>query len=101
MSAEVVEAPERDRFELLRDGELLGFVEYRAGGKSLIIAHTEIDAGHEGEGLGSTLVGGMLDQLREAGRHGDPAVPVHRGLHQPPPDYVDVVDPSFRGRFGG
>ena len=50
MSAEVVEAPERDRFELLRDGELLGFVEYRSGGKSLIIAHTEIEADHEGEG---------------------------------------------------
>ena len=34
MSAEVVEAPERDRFELLRDGELLGFVEYRAAARA-------------------------------------------------------------------
>jgi len=101
MSAEVVEAPERDRFELLRDGELLGFVEYRSGGKSLIIAHTEIEADHEGEGLGSELVGGMLDQLREAGRTVIPLCPFTAAYISRHPDYVDVVDPSFRGRFGG
>jgi len=101
MSAEVVEAPERDRFELLRDGHVLGFVEYRPGGKSLIVAHTEIDAGHEGEGLGSALVGGMLDQLREAGRTVIPLCPFTAAYISRHPDYVDVVDPSFRGRFGG
>jgi uncharacterized protein len=97
MSAEVVEAPERDRFELLRDGELLGFVEYRSGGESLIIAHTEIEADHEGEGLGSALVGGMLDQLREAGRTVIPLCPFTAAYISRHPDYVDVVDPSFRG----
>ena len=91
MSAEVVEAPERDRFELQRDVELLGFVEYRAGGKSLIIAHTEIEADHEGEGLGSALVGGMLDQLREAGRTVIPLCPFTAAYISRHPDYVDLV----------
>ncbi len=80
---------------------MLGFVEYRAGGDSLIIAHTEIDAGHEGEGLGSALVGGMLDQLRAAGRTVIPLCPFTAAYISRHPDYVDVVDPSFRGRFGG
>lgn len=101
MSTEVVDAPERDRFELLRDGERLGFVDYRPAGASLIIAHTEIDAGHEGEGLGSALVGGMLDQLRAAGRTVIPLCPFTSAYIARHPDYLDVVDPSFRDRFGG
>jgi uncharacterized protein len=101
MSTEIVDAPERDRFELVRDGERLGFVDYRPAGASLIIAHTEIDADHEGEGLGSALVGGMLDQLRAAGRTVIPLCPFTAAYIARHPDYVDVVDPSFRDRFGG
>jgi predicted GNAT family acetyltransferase len=92
----VADAPEQSRFELRRGGELLGVADYRPGGRSLIIAHTEIGEGHEGEGLGSTLVGTMLDQLRADGRTIIPLCPFTAAYVTRHPEYADVVDPSFR-----
>ena len=68
-------------------------------GESVIVAHTEIDERREGEGLGSELIRGMLDQIRASGKTVIPTCPftaafIHR--HQ---EYVDLVDPSLRDRF--
>ena len=92
----VDDAPERSRFELRRGDALLGVADYRPGGASLIIAHTEIAEGHEGEGLGSTLIGSMLDQLRAGGRTIIPLCPFTAAFVARHPEYADVVDPSFR-----
>ena len=93
----VADAPERSRFELRRGDELLGVAEYRpGGGDRLIIAHTEIEDGHEGEGLGSTLVRTMLDQLRAGGRTIMPLCEFTAAYVARHPEYADLVDPSFR-----
>ena len=77
----------------------MGWAEYLPAGESVIIAHTEIDERHEGEGLGSELVRGMLDRIRASGKTVIPtcaftAAYIHR--HQ---EYVDLIDPSLRDRF--
>jgi predicted GNAT family acetyltransferase len=102
MSARVVHVPERERYELLGDdGELLGFTEYRPGGASLIVSHTEIDEAREGQGLGAQLVRGTLDAIRASGRTVIPTCPFTAAYIRRHPEYADVVDPAMRGEFSG
>jgi uncharacterized protein len=77
----------------------VGWVEYRPAGESVIIAHTEIDERREGEGLGSVLVRSVLDRIRASGKTVIPMCPFTAAYIQRHPEYVDLVDPSLRGRF--
>ena len=100
MSARVVHAPERSRYELLsEDGELLGFTQYLPGGASLIVHHTEVDEAREGQGLGGQLVRGALDAIRADGRTVIPTCPFTAAFIHRHPEYADLVDPSMRGQF--
>jgi len=96
----VEDNPGRSRFELRVEGELVGWAEYLPAGESVIIAHTEIDERREGEGLGSVLVRGTLDRIRASGKTVIPTCPFTAAYIQRHPEYVDLVDPSLRGRFG-
>jgi predicted GNAT family acetyltransferase len=95
----VAENPSLRRFELLEGERVVGWVDYLPGGASLIIAHTEIEDGHEGQGLGSTLVRDMLDQLSARGTTVIPTCPFTAAFIHRHPEYAGVVDPSLRGRF--
>jgi predicted GNAT family acetyltransferase len=65
---EVVNAPERQRYEILVDGQLAGFARYRPVEPGVIeIFHTEVDPAFEGRGLGSVLAAGALDDVRARG----------------------------------
>lgn len=64
----VVDRPEKSRFELMRGDELLGWLEHRPAGESVILAHTEVLPGHEGEGLGGKLVRGAMETLAADGK---------------------------------
>jgi predicted GNAT family acetyltransferase len=99
MSRIVEDNPGESRFELRADGELVGWSDYRPAGASVIIAHTEIDERREGEGLGSVLVRGALDRIRADGKTVIPTCPFTAAYIQRHPEYVDLVDPSLRGRF--
>lgn len=101
MAPQVVDNPDRNRFEL-RDGDAVaGWVEYLPAGPSVIIAHTEIDESREGEGLGSVLVRTVLETFRERGRTVIPQCPFTAAYIARHPEFVDVVDPSLRSRFEG
>jgi predicted GNAT family acetyltransferase len=64
----IVDAPERERYEIQVDGQLAGFARYRpvAPGVSEFF-HTEIDPRFAGRGLGSVLAAGALDDVRARG----------------------------------
>lgn len=65
---EVLDAPERGRFELLEDGAVIGFADYRvADGGRVVMPHTVIDVDRRGEGLGDVLVGVAVAALRARG----------------------------------
>ena len=64
----VMRNEERSRYELLVDGEVVGFAEYRPGaGGRVVFPHTVIDADRRGQGLGAVLVRGALDDVRARG----------------------------------
>jgi uncharacterized protein len=95
-NATVADNAEQRRFEL-RDGDaVLGRLDYRPGGDSLILAHTEVDAARTGEGLGGLLVRGALEQLRAQGRTVIPLCPFAAAWLRRHPEFRDVIDPSFR-----
>lgn len=95
----VVDHPEAGRFEVIVDGEVAGFAEYRRTTSSVAFTHTVIDPAHEGRGLGSVLARGALDATREAGFAVLPFCPFIRGYIQRHPAYLDLVPQNRRAAF--
>jgi len=88
---EVRDDPERNRYELLVDGRVLGIAEYHRRGDVVVLPHTEIDARERGQGWGEVLVRAVLDDVRRQGLQIVPQcwfVADFVGLH---PDYGDLV----------
>ncbi|MFC8920980.1 GNAT family N-acetyltransferase [Cellulosimicrobium sp. NPDC057127] len=66
-TVEVVET--EDRFEArLPDGTVPGFAEFVVQDGDVVFTHTEVDPAYEGQGVGSALVAGALEQVRASGR---------------------------------
>lgn len=98
---EVVDAPERSRFEVLVDGSLAGFTEYRDRGNGVLaFPHTEIDDAYGGRGLGGTLVGQALATVQQRGQQVLPFCPFVLRYLQRHPDLVELVPAAERARFG-
>ena len=60
--------PERQRYELVVDGEVLGIADYVVQGDVIVMPHTVIAPARRGQGLGAVLVAGALDDIRRSGR---------------------------------
>lgn len=54
------------RFEMA-SGDATAFVQYRRSGDHIALTHTEVPEAMSGQGVGSRLVGGVLDALRAEG----------------------------------
>ncbi len=63
--SDVIQNQELDRFELVIDGELAGYTEYRVVGTDMVFTHTEIISEEREHGLGGRLVRDALDQVRD------------------------------------
>lgn len=87
------------RYELRVDGELRGWAEYLPAGGSVILAHTEVLEGHEGEGLGGRIVRATLQALADDGKTVIPTCPFAAAYIGRNPELVAFVDPSLRGQF--
>ncbi len=81
------------------DDEVIGRAEYRPAGDSVIVAHTEVDEGHEGEGFGSLLVREALDSIRASGKSVIPTCAFTAAYIRRHPEFVDLVDASLRSQF--
>ncbi|NPD05659.1 N-acetyltransferase [Nocardioides sp. zg-1308] len=90
MSVEVVDVPERQRFEALVDGTLVGFAAYQTTSEMVVFTHTEVDSSVEGQGVGGALVRGALDQVRGAGLRVLPICPFVQAWIARHPDYADL-----------
>ncbi|MDZ5662673.1 GNAT family N-acetyltransferase [Nocardioides sp. S-58] len=90
MSVEVVDVPERQRFEALVDGTLVGFAAYQTTSEMVVFTHTEVDSSVEGQGVGGALVRGALDQVRGAGLRVLPICPFVQAWIGRHPDYADL-----------
>jgi uncharacterized protein len=65
MELAVFDVPQRARYEVHADGALAGYAEYRRTDRGLVFTHTEIEPRYEGQGVGSGLVHGALDDVRQ------------------------------------
>jgi uncharacterized protein len=96
--AEVIEVPEKNRFELRLGGCLIGLAAYRRRKNRITFTHTEVEESHEGQGFGSVLAAGAL---RQAGREGLEVVPLcpfiahYIAEH---PEYEPLVAPGYLER---
>jgi predicted GNAT family acetyltransferase len=100
VQTEVTDNPSENRFEIRVDGKVPGYVAYWSDDDKVTLTHTEVDSAYEGQGLGSVLVRGTLDQLRERGVAVVPQCPFVRRFLQRHPDYLDLVSAADRDRFG-
>jgi hypothetical protein len=96
--ATVTDDPAARRYRLRIGGDEVGYIEYDpVGERSLLLKHTEVLPGHEGKGYGSTLVAGMLDDLRARGMTVLPICPYAMAWIKRHPAYLDVVREDMRG----
>jgi len=61
---QVIDAPDRQRYEIVRDGTVLGYAAYQKTDQLIVFTHTEVDPSQEGQGVGGLLVRGALDNVR-------------------------------------
>jgi hypothetical protein len=64
---EVVDVPERRRFEARLGSKLVGISQYELRDQVIALLHTEIDADQEGKGFGSQLARAVLADVRARG----------------------------------
>ena len=98
--AQVTDVPDRSRFEITQDGAVVGFAQYRRRPGVIALIHTEIEPGHEGEGLGAELVTAALDTARAEGAEVLPFCPFVRSFIDAHREYADLVPAARRAEFG-
>jgi len=97
MNVEIRDNRDDERYEIWKDGELAGFVQYRLHDGRITFTHTEIDPEHEGAGLGSQLARTALDDARLRQLAVLPVCPfIADFIRRHPDQYLDLVVPSMR-----
>ncbi len=99
MAPSVQHNPGGSRYEIVVDGAVAGFAEYQMTEDRMVFTHTEIEDGHEGEGFGSLLVKGALDDVRSAGRQIVPVCPFVTAYIDRHQEYADLVDRELTAKI--
>ena len=99
VGATVIDGPERSRLELRDGDDLLGWLDYRPAGDSVILAHTEVAERHEGQGLGGTLVRAGLERFAADGHTVIPTCEFAIAYIHRHPELAQHVATSLRAQF--
>lgn len=83
--------PERQQFELERDGHV-AFATYRREPGRTIILHTEVPAALRGGGIGSELARGALELVRARGDKLVARCPFVAAYVQRHPEFQDLLE---------
>jgi predicted GNAT family acetyltransferase len=84
--------PSAFRYEILRDGEPLGFIQYCISGDRIGLGHTELLSSAKGHGVGSRLMAGALADIRERGLGVIPLCPFVVAYLRRHPEQRDLID---------
>jgi predicted GNAT family acetyltransferase len=95
----VSDNPEQERYEIVVDGELAGFSEYRGHGPVRAFTHTEIQDRFGGQGLATELIRQALDDIRDQGLHILPICPFVKVFLNEHREYLVLVEPRHRVAF--
>lgn len=100
MSMTVQDNPQESRYEI-RDGDTVaGFVDYKIKPGQISLLHTEVGQEFSGRGVAKQLVTGVLDEARRRELAVLPFCPYVTKLIAGDSDYLDLVRPEDRARFG-
>jgi predicted GNAT family acetyltransferase len=97
---EIRDVPERERYEILVDGEPAGVAVYRREPGTITFLHTEIDDRFDGQGLGTQLVAAALEDVAGRGLAVVPTCPFVAAYLRRHPEHAGLVPPEDRARFG-
>jgi uncharacterized protein len=67
MQPVISDNPDQQQFEARLADQLVGIVVYALTEPVIVFTHTEVDPGHEGEGIGGALAREALDEARRRG----------------------------------
>ncbi len=80
------------RYEAFVEDARAGFADYRLTQDTIVFTHTEVDDDFEGDGVGSALARGALDDVRREGsRRVEPRCAFIKAWIDDHPDYADLV----------
>lgn len=88
--SEVVDNPEKHRYEISVDG-LTAFTTYRIADGVITFIHTEVPPEFRGKGIGSKLVRGELEAARDRGLKVVPSCPFVAGYIDKHPEFQDLL----------
>ena len=92
MNASVTDNPNELRYELRVDGHCAGVLRYRRQpGGAMVFVFPDIEPHLEGNGLGTRLVQGALDDARARGLKVVPFCPFVSDFIRRHPEYSDLV----------
>jgi len=97
---EVRNDTEKSRLEIVVDGTVAGYAEYRSAPGARAFVHTVVGERFEGQGLAAELVGAALDATRTEGLLIEPYCPYVRSFITKHPEYLDLVPEDRRKQFG-
>lgn len=80
------------RFELHRDGALVGWASYRREGRSIVIPHVETLVQHRGQGFADRLMAGIVDIARRSDDRLAPLCSFAAGYLRDHPEHEDLVE---------
>ncbi|HEY4411878.1 MAG TPA: GNAT family N-acetyltransferase [Gaiellaceae bacterium] len=89
MVLRVSDNPAELRYELFDDDELVGEIRYRRVPGGLALVHTEVEP--KRHGLGTELVKGALDDLRDRGLRVVPVCPFVAAYIRRHPEYGELL----------
>ena len=79
------------RFEITVGDEIAGYAEYALTDGGITFSHTVVDDAYEGQGLGSRLARGALDEARSQDLRVNPVCSFIKTYIERHPEYVDLV----------
>ena len=87
----VVRNEAEHHYEAWVGDQLAGFVDYHLVPGRIVFIHTETDDAWRGQGIGSQLAAGVLDDARAYGWSVTPRCPFIAGYIRRHPEYADLV----------
>ncbi len=91
MELTITDVPEAGRYEARAGDRVLGQANYQRRGDQVVFTHTEVDPDAEGDGVGSSLVRGALDDVRAHGLRAVPRCSFVRAWIDRHPEYADLL----------
>ena len=96
--AEVVDVPEKSRYELRLGGHLIGLAAYRRRNGRIAFTHTEVDESCEGRGFGSLLAQAALEKAAREGLEVVPLCPFIAHYINRHPKYKPLLASGYADR---